>query len=198
MVKAQEKFVELDSMYLGLIAYLKKVSDAYIKRFGNNSMAVYSVKDLTDNRPSFNVMNFWKYETKIKKCDYPPQYLFDYMEEYDIPDIDDVIAFLKEHDPKSLYTPHCFSCNYFDIYPKVEYHNKSVLCFYPSFVDGTRFSWTPLGSIVKDMFSEDNLDIQLKDAHALKRDGKLSQIQGNISLLYEIENLRQMIEDIKK
>ena len=65
-MKAQAKFVELDSMYLGLIAYIKKVSDAYINRFGNNSMAVYSVKDLTDNCPSFDVMNFWKYETKIK------------------------------------------------------------------------------------------------------------------------------------
>lgn len=195
-MKAKAKFVELDSMYLGLIAYIKKVSDAYIKRFGNNSMAVYSVKDLADNCHSFNVMNFWKYGTKIKKCDYPPQYLFDYMNEYDIPDINDVIAFLKEHDPKSLYSPYCFSCKYFDIYPKVEYNNRSVLCFYPSFVDGTRFSWTPLGSIVKDMFSEDKLDIQLKDAHALKRDGKLSQIQGNISLLYEIENLRERIESI--
>lgn len=196
-MKAQSKFVELDSMYLGLIAYIKKVSDAYINRFGNNSMAVYSVKDLTDNCPSFNVMNFWKYGTSIKKCDSPPQYLFDYMKEYDIPDINDVISFLKEHDPKSLYNPHCFSCKYFDIHPKVKYNNKSVLCFYPSFVDGTRFSWMPLGSIVKDMFNEDKLDIQLKDAHALKRDGKLLQIQDNISLLYEMENLRQIIEGIK-
>ena len=47
------------------------------------------------------------------------------------------------------------------------------------------------------MFNEDKLDIQLKDAHALKRDGKLLQIQDNISLLYEMENLRQIIEDIK-
>ena len=62
-MKAQAKFVELDSMYLGLISYIKEVSDAYINRFGNNSMAVYSVKDLTDNCPSFNVMNFWKYGT---------------------------------------------------------------------------------------------------------------------------------------
>lgn len=46
------------------------------------------------------------------------------------------------------------------------------------------------------MFSEDKLDIQLKDAYALKRDGKLLQIQDNISLLYEMENLREMIESI--
>ena len=197
-MKTQAKFVELDSMYLGLISYIKEVSDAYINRFGNNSMAVYSVKDLTDNCPSFNIMNFWKYGTKVKKCDYPPQYLFDYIEKYDIPDINDVISFLKEHDPKSLYNPHCFSCRYFDIHPEVKYNNKSVLCFYPSYVDGTRFSWTPLGSIVKDMFNEDKLDIQLKDAYALKRDGKLLQIQDNISLLYYIEDLKKQIEDIKK
>ena len=79
---------------------------------------------------------------------------------------------------------------------KVKYNNKSVLCFYPSFVDGTRFSWTPLGSIVKDMFNEDKLDIQLKDAYALKRDGKLSQIQSNICLLYELEDLRERIESV--
>ena len=63
-------------------------------------------------------------------------------------------------------------------------------------MDGTRFSWTPLGSIVKDMFDEDKLDIQLEDAYALKMDGKLLQIRGNISLLYEMENLKERIESI--
>ena len=54
-MKAKEKFVELDSMYLGLIAYIKKVSNSYIENMRKEVLNKIHASNLIFDK------NYYKY-----------------------------------------------------------------------------------------------------------------------------------------